>query len=112
MKQYGPEFIDLTWGAGGSSAKQTIEIVKTAQSVSKVETMMHLTCTNMPVEMVDEALKVRKRKRSEKIPILTSTVARLPRIVDVKTSWLYVATLLMVKTSGNLAKVDSTMPSI
>lgn len=63
MKQYGPEFIDLTWGAGGSSAKQTIEIVKTAQSVSKVETMMHLTCTNMPVEMVDEALKVRKEKK-------------------------------------------------
>ncbi|SAM05949.1 hypothetical protein [Absidia glauca] len=60
MKQYGPEFIDLTWGAGGSSAKQTIEIVKTAQSVSKVETMMHLTCTNMPVEMVDEALKAAK----------------------------------------------------
>jgi methylenetetrahydrofolate reductase (NADPH) len=58
MYRLGPEFIDVTWGAGGVSADLTSEIVSTAQSVYGLETMMHLTCTNMPREKVDTALKV------------------------------------------------------
>lgn len=59
MQRFGPEFIDITWGAGGTSADLTTELVATAQSVYGLETMMHLTCTNMPVEKIDAALKVR-----------------------------------------------------
>lgn len=58
MQRFGPEFIDITWGAGGTSADLTTELVATAQSVYGLETMMHLTCTNMPVEKIDAALKV------------------------------------------------------
>ncbi|KAG1138022.1 hypothetical protein G6F37_009603 [Rhizopus arrhizus] len=61
MQRYGPEFIDITWGAGGSSAELTTEIVATAQSVYGLETMMHLTCTNMPVEKIDKALEAAKK---------------------------------------------------
>ncbi|KAI7861583.1 methylenetetrahydrofolate reductase-domain-containing protein [Spinellus fusiger] len=60
MQRMGPEFIDITWGAGGSSAELTLEMVATAQSVYGLETMMHLTCTNMPIEMLDHALKTAK----------------------------------------------------
>ncbi|KAG2188020.1 hypothetical protein INT44_000771 [Umbelopsis vinacea] len=60
MKRFGPEFIDVTWGAGGTSADLTTEIVSTAQAVYGIETMMHLTCTNMPKEKVDFALKSAK----------------------------------------------------
>ncbi|KAI7901529.1 methylenetetrahydrofolate reductase-domain-containing protein [Cokeromyces recurvatus] len=60
MQRYGPEFIDVTWGAGGSSAELTINIVSTSQSVYGLETMMHLTCTNMPIEKIDNALKAAK----------------------------------------------------
>lgn len=59
MQRYGPEFIDVTWGAGGTSADLTTEIVATAQSVYGLETMMHLTCTNMPVKQIDDALEVK-----------------------------------------------------
>lgn len=58
MQRFGPEFIDVTWGAGGTSADLTTEIVATAQSVYGLETMMHLTCTNMPVQQIDDALEV------------------------------------------------------
>ncbi|GAA5815458.1 hypothetical protein MFLAVUS_008970 [Mucor flavus] len=57
MQRFGPEFVDVTWGAGGSSAELTMDIVGTSQSVYGLETMMHLTCTNMPVESIDSALK-------------------------------------------------------
>ncbi|KAI8342662.1 methylenetetrahydrofolate reductase-domain-containing protein [Chlamydoabsidia padenii] len=60
MQRMGPEFIDITWGAGGTSADLTTEIVSNAQSVYGLETMMHLTCTNMEVEKIDMALKAAK----------------------------------------------------
>lgn len=67
MQRFGPEFVDVTWGAGGTSAELTIDLVSTAQSVYGLETMMHLTCTNMPVEKIDTALKVKKFVFGDKV---------------------------------------------
>lgn len=58
MYNLGPEFVDITWNAGGTSSDLTTELVATAQSVYGLETCMHLTCTNMPKEKIDAALKV------------------------------------------------------
>jgi methylenetetrahydrofolate reductase (NADPH) len=60
MYALGPEFIDVTWNAGGTSSDITIEICQIAQSVYGLETCMHLTCTNMPREKIDIALKAAK----------------------------------------------------
>ncbi|KAI9596460.1 methylenetetrahydrofolate reductase-domain-containing protein [Syncephalis fuscata] len=57
MYRLGPEFIDVTWGAGGSTSELTLDICGTAQTVYGLETCMHLTCTCMPKEKVDDALK-------------------------------------------------------
>ncbi|GAA6016781.1 hypothetical protein JCM11491_001805 [Sporobolomyces phaffii] len=57
MKELGPIFVDITWGAGGSTSEATTNFVKTAHKDLGLETCMHLTCTNMPVEMVDSALQ-------------------------------------------------------
>lgn len=58
MAGLGPIFIDITWGAGGSTTHLTTDFVKTAHKQFGLETCMHLTCTNMPREQVDKALKV------------------------------------------------------
>ncbi|KAH9992975.1 methylenetetrahydrofolate reduct [Russula compacta] len=60
MRALGPEFIDITWNAGGRTSDLTAEIVKTCQSAIGLETCMHLTCTNMPSEKVDIALREAK----------------------------------------------------
>jgi len=60
MRVLGPEFIDITWNAGGRTSDLTAEIVKTCQSTIGIETCMHLTCTNMPLEKVDIALREAK----------------------------------------------------
>ncbi|KAF6761644.1 methylenetetrahydrofolate reductase [Ephemerocybe angulata] len=57
MRALGPEFIDITWNAGGRTSDLTSEMVKTCQGLIGIETCMHLTCTNMPREKVDIALK-------------------------------------------------------
>lgn len=56
MVAHNPAFCDITWGAGGSTADLTLEIANRMQNIVCVETMMHLTCTNMPVEKIDHAL--------------------------------------------------------
>ncbi|KAJ5758710.1 hypothetical protein N7520_005866 [Penicillium odoratum] len=57
MHGLGPSFIDITWGAGGRLSELTCEMVGVAQSVYGLETCMHLTCTDMPQEKIDQALQ-------------------------------------------------------
>ncbi|SCU78063.1 LADA_0A03620g1_1 [Lachancea dasiensis] len=56
MYQTRPQFIDITWNAGGKLSQLSTDLVSTSQSVLGLETCMHLTCTNMPVELIDDAL--------------------------------------------------------
>merc|ERR1719321_1999688 len=49
-------WIDVTWGAGGSTADKTLEICIEALKYRGLNVMMHLTCTNMPKEKLKEAL--------------------------------------------------------
>ncbi|KAJ3083134.1 hypothetical protein HK102_001235 [Quaeritorhiza haematococci] len=67
MYALGPEFIDVTWGAGGTTSDLTLQICSTAQSVYGLETCMHLTCTNMPREKIDVALKEAKESGIQNI---------------------------------------------
>lgn len=56
MYQTQPQFIDITWNAGGKSSQLSTDLVFTTQSVLGLETCMHLTCMNMSLEMIDNAL--------------------------------------------------------
>ncbi|KAK0722269.1 methylenetetrahydrofolate reductase-domain-containing protein [Lasiosphaeria miniovina] len=56
MYHFGPKFIDITWGAGGRIAELTCEMVVQAQTYLGLETCMHLTCTDMGEEQVNDAL--------------------------------------------------------
>lgn len=60
MSMLEPLFMDLTWGAGGSTADLTLEISGAAQNMCAAEVMMHLTCTNMPTKDIKEALEKAK----------------------------------------------------
>lgn len=55
---HGPAFCDLTWRTGGLATDDlTLDMVGKMQNVVRVETMMHLTCTDMPVQRIDRALE-------------------------------------------------------
>ncbi|KIV84693.1 methylenetetrahydrofolate reductase [Exophiala sideris] len=58
MHDFGPTFIDITWGAGGRHSQLTCEMVNAAQSHYGLETCMHLTCTDMERSQVDQALRL------------------------------------------------------
>lgn len=54
MKRHKPLYVDVTWGAGGSTSDTTIELCADAQNRG-LTANMHLTCTNMPRDKIDQA---------------------------------------------------------
>lgn len=57
MRAYEPLFADITWGAGGTSSETTLSLTIEAKERHGLIPQMHLTCTNMPVEKLRDALK-------------------------------------------------------
>ncbi|CAD6579082.1 MAG: hypothetical protein TREMPRED_002349, partial [Tremellales sp. Tagirdzhanova-0007] len=67
MRELGPEFIDITWGAGGKNADLTSSLVQVCQETIGLECCMHLCCTEMPREKVELALAQAKSHGCENI---------------------------------------------
>lgn len=57
MARQKPLYIDMTWGAGGSTSDLTLDLCKQAKEKFGLETNMHLTCTNMEVEKITLGLE-------------------------------------------------------
>jgi methylenetetrahydrofolate reductase (NADPH) len=51
-----PLFVNVTWGAGGSTAAKSLELADLCQRQLGLTTCLHLTCTNMNRGLIDEAL--------------------------------------------------------
>ncbi|KAI1328808.1 methylenetetrahydrofolate reductase 2 [Xylariaceae sp. FL0255] len=52
-----PLFVNITWGAGGSTATKSLELAEICQRELNLTTCLHLTCTNMSRKMIDNALE-------------------------------------------------------
>ena len=51
-----PVFVDVTWGAGGSTKDLTMAIAEYTQTYFGTEVLMHLTCTNLTVAEIKDIL--------------------------------------------------------
>ncbi|OAQ63440.1 methylenetetrahydrofolate reductase [Pochonia chlamydosporia 170] len=51
-----PLFVNVTWGAGGSTATKSLELAELCQRELGLTTCLHLTCTNMSKRLIDKAL--------------------------------------------------------
>ncbi|KAF4120235.1 methylenetetrahydrofolate reductase (NADPH) [Geosmithia morbida] len=52
-----PLFVNVTWGAGGSTADKSMQLAELCQQEVGITTCLHLTCTNMSLRLVDKALE-------------------------------------------------------
>merc|ERR1719487_3031883 len=55
-------WIDVTWGAGGSTADTTPSLCETAMDVTGLDVLMHLTCTNVTIDTTRKVLQRCKDK--------------------------------------------------
>ena len=58
MTELNPIAVSVTWGAGGSTKDRSLELAELSHSEYGVDTVLHLTCTNMEQGTVDDALRV------------------------------------------------------
>lgn len=67
MKAVEPDFISVTYGAGGSNSKKTLEIASYIQNQCQVEAVAHLTCAALTPEKLDDFLKDLKEKNVKNV---------------------------------------------
>ena len=67
FKALSPDYISVTYGAGGSSRGRTVEIASTLKNTYGIEAMAHLTCVGHGAEQIDEILERLKRENIENI---------------------------------------------
>lgn len=51
-----PLFVNVTWGAGGSTSLRSLELAEMCQRQLGLTTCLHMTCTNMSRKVLDQAL--------------------------------------------------------
>ena len=51
-----PDFISVTYGAGGSNSKKTLEVASYIQNEKKIEALCHMTCVGYTKADLDKAL--------------------------------------------------------
>jgi methylenetetrahydrofolate reductase (NADPH) len=62
-----PDFISVTYGAGGSSRAHTVEIADSIKNKYNIETLAHLTCYNSSYDEINNILEELKSKNVENI---------------------------------------------
>ncbi|OMJ13781.1 Methylenetetrahydrofolate reductase 1 [Smittium culicis] len=62
MKSWNPLFSTVTWGTGSSDCTQSIDFSSKLQNEFNLDAVLHLTCSNMSKELVDNSLKTAKSK--------------------------------------------------
>ncbi|HOK44068.1 MAG TPA: methylenetetrahydrofolate reductase [NAD(P)H] [Thermoclostridium caenicola] len=67
FKELSPDYISVTYGAGGSSRGRTVEIASRLKNTYGIEAMAHLTCVGHTMEQIDEILDSLKRENIENI---------------------------------------------
>lgn len=67
FKKLTPDYISVTYGAGGSQRGRTVEIASRIKNSYGIESMSHLTCVGHSVEEIDELLGKMKSENIQNI---------------------------------------------
>lgn len=67
LKDIKPDYVSVTYGAGGSNRDKTLEIASTIKNKMGLEVVAHLTCVNATVHDTDVMLERFKKENIENI---------------------------------------------
>lgn len=62
IKNFSPDFVSITYGAGGKGSGSTADVASVAFDAFGMETVAHLTCVNMTEDKLEAQLETLKRK--------------------------------------------------
>jgi len=67
LKSLNPDYVSVTYGAGGSTRDKTVTIASHLKNDLKIEVMAHLTCVNSTKEDIDQVLIELRKNNIENI---------------------------------------------
>lgn len=70
FKELNPDFISVTYGAGGSQKGRTVEISSKIKNTHKIESMAHFTCVGHSKPEIDELISTLKSENIKNIMAL------------------------------------------
>ena len=70
ISAFGVDFISVTYGAGGSTSKKTVEVAAYIQNRKKVATLAHLTCIGATKKQIEQRIQDLKEQGIENIMAL------------------------------------------
>lgn len=105
-----PDFISVTYGAGGDGGNDTVKIASAIKNTYKNESVAHLPCINLTKENVTEILQTLKDNNVDNILALRGD--KNPA-VERKTDFLYASDLIsFIKRSGNFNIIGACYPEV
>ncbi|SCY99208.1 methylenetetrahydrofolate reductase [NAD(P)H] [Alkaliphilus peptidifermentans] len=67
IKDLTPDFISITYGAGGSTKRHTVDIASMVKNKYKIEALAHLTCINSTKDEINRIFQLLKENNIENI---------------------------------------------
>lgn len=67
LSKFKPDFISVTYGAGGSTRGKTVEIASLIKNKYKIESLAHLTCVGATKKEIDDIIEEYKSNNIENI---------------------------------------------
>lgn len=69
-----PDFMSVTYGAGGSTRRNTVDIASKIKNINNIEALAHLTCIGATKKKIDEILKDLNKNNIENIMALRGDI--------------------------------------
>lgn len=82
IKSVGPDFVSVTYGAGGGGADTTADVASIAIDAFGINTVAHMTAVNMTVGKLESQVEMLSRKGIENILVLRGDVCPTSRFFD------------------------------
>ena len=76
IAELSPDFISVTYGAGGSTSKRTVEIASAIQQQHSIPALAHLTCVSSSREDIHNQLELMKENGLENILALRGDIPK------------------------------------
>lgn len=82
IKGLKPDFVSVTYGAGGDGAETTADVASVAIDAFDLNAVAHLTAVNMTVEKLENQIEILKKKNVENILVLRGDIGEDSKFYD------------------------------
>ncbi|MCX8083973.1 MAG: methylenetetrahydrofolate reductase [NAD(P)H] [Calditerrivibrio sp.] len=94
LKKFKPDFVSITYGAGGSTKDKTLDWTLRIKRDYSIETMMHLTCITSNRNEIDDLLDILKKNGIENILALRGDIPKDGLAYTISSDFKYAADLV------------------